>query len=156
MNTVIQTYARRLVVVVLALTVAGCGFSRVLADWKIDQLCKQDGGVKVFEKDVPPKAILLSDGKLDMRRLFHSRITEPYRLIDTTTTVQSGEPSVSRTETRLVRTRDQFLLGTAVSYYRPTDSLGAFSFFRSHYRCPEQDSAHALVDGVFGVEGAWR
>lgn len=140
----------------LALLVGGCGFGRVLADLKIYWMCKQDGGVKVFEKDAPPKELLLPDGKFDSRRIANSTSADSYYAIESHQTLQTGEPSVHRTETRVVRRRDRALLGSAISYYRPTDSLGAFSLFPTHYRCPEEAGLHSLIESVFGVEAAWR
>ena len=152
MNTVIQTYAKRLVAVVLALTVSGCGFSRVLADWKIDQLCKQDGGVKVFEKDVAPKEFLWPNGRIKAGEIALAKAPRSYYVESASKSIQIGEPAIVRIEHHLYRQRDARLLGTAVTYIRQVDTLGAFSPFRSSYTCPENGAFRNLLEVVFDVE----
>ena len=152
MNTVIQTYAKRLVAVVLALTVSGCGFSRVLADWKIDQLCKQDGGVKVFEKDVAPKEFLWPNGRVNVGELGRAKPGQQYFIVRQSIAIQSGQPTIYRIEEQLLRTSDKKHLGTAVTYIRPVDDLGPYSPFRSNYTCRDSVALRPMVEAVFGVE----
>ncbi len=43
---------------VLAPLLGGCGFDVMYADWKVDRLCKVDGGIKVFMKAAAPMRLM--------------------------------------------------------------------------------------------------
>jgi len=49
-----------------AALLGGCGLDVMYADWKVDQLCKKDGGVKVFVTDNPPAEFRNADGNVDL------------------------------------------------------------------------------------------
>lgn len=136
----------------LALLVGGCGFGRVLADLKIYWMCKQDGGIHVLEKEVPPPEVLRPNGTIHIGELQLVRPGQPYLVRSQSKTIQIGQPTILRIEDRLYRNKDNKLLGTAVTYLRPVDDLGPFSPFSRNYVCPDGGALRMLVKAIFGVE----
>jgi len=116
------------------------------AERLVDELCRVDGGVKVYEVvEVPPAAS--GKGKpMDVPfKRFRKKGDEFYSVM-TVKDIRghSGSSDVSaltvyRTEIGIYRAKDDKLLGTAVGYAR----RGGDPFWQFHpssYRCPENQN----------------
>jgi hypothetical protein len=123
-------------VVALVLTVMLAGCERYSLDRQMEELCKKDGGVTVYEKvSLPahhwdwanrvtlgmPSLDLAADENRDMRS--QDIADGQYQLITDRLTLKDGDPMkgqgvLARTEQRVVRTKDNKVLGVAVSYGR--------------------------------------
>ena len=132
-----------------ALLLSGCGLDVMYADWKVDQLCKKDGGVKVFVTDSPPAEFRKPDGNIDLNELERAKPGQTYYLTGSWTTVKSDDPRIVRSETNLVRGRDQVVLGTSVAYFRPIQNAGVPFFSRESHICPQSGALNPLVERVF-------
>lgn len=132
-----------------AALLGGCGLDVMYADWKVDQLCKKDGGVKVFVTDNPPAEFLKADGNVDLYELERAKPGQNYYLTRTGTTIKRGDPEIVRSEVRLVRNLDNVVLGISVAYIRPTQNIGVPFFHREGYICPERGNLTPLVESVF-------
>ena len=132
-----------------AALLGGCGLDVMYADWKVDQLCKKDGGVKVFVTDNPPAEFRNADGNVDLDALQRAKPGQAYFLARRWTQVRPTEPEITRLEIRLIRQRDEALLGTSVVYIRPIQNVGVPFLHREGYSCPEPDDLKRLIEAVF-------
>lgn len=142
---------RVVVVAMLAALLSGCGLDLLLADRKVDELCKKDGGVKVYVREPAPPALLQADGKVDIHALMNPKPGQSHVLKYTSTDVQTGEPYIYRSEYRLFRSVDNTLMGVAVTYDRRAQNLGIPFLARAPYSCPSSDQMVALVERAFNV-----
>ena len=140
---------RSIVTVACALSLAGCGLDVMYADWKVDRLCKHDGGVKVFETDSPPTNLRKADGNIDLEALQDAKPGASYYLVVESTLVQATEPEIRRLEERLVRGRDGAVLGSSVVYLRANAHAGIPFSSRRGRVCPDSSSLARLTRAVF-------
>lgn len=134
---------------VLAPLLGGCGFDVMYADWKVDRLCKVDGGIKVFMKAAAPKELKRADGAIDLLKLQRAKSDQPFYLVIDSHSIEPKDPSIVRLEHRLFRKQDSLLLGTAVVYIRPQQHQGIPFLHRDGHSCPSEDVLSQLVDSVF-------
>ena len=140
---------RSIVTAACAFSLAGCGLDVMYADWKVDRLCKQDGGVKVFETDSPPAEFRMPDGNVNLDLLQRAGPDKSYYVVYNWTVIEPKDPTVSRSEIKLFRSADKKLLGVAVSYIRPMQNVGVPLLHRRGYRCPPNAGLLDLTAGVF-------
>ena len=129
--------------ILVALLASGCigdSPSQLYWDSKIKDMCKQDGGARVFERVVLGKkqmATLFNQfGKLSPPLETDTKRTAPIVLRYTTTYIRRGDPEVRRVEMALVRKSDGKVLGTLVTYHRVGGDI--FALHPSYYSCPER------------------
>jgi len=139
------------VVAMLAALLSGCGLDLLLADWKVDRLCKKDGGVKVYVREPAPPALLQADGKVDIRALMYPKPGQSHIMKYIRTEVQSGDPHIFRSEVQLFRSSDNVLMGTAVTYNRGAQNLGIPFLARGPYSCPQTNQAAELLKIAFSL-----
>ncbi len=140
---------RSIIAVAGAFSLAGCGLDVMYADWKVDRLCKQDGGVKVFETDSPPAEFRKPDGNVNLDLLQRAGPDQSYYVVYNWTVIEPKDPTVSRLEIKLFRTADKKLLGAAVSYIRPMQNVGVPFLHQRGYTCPPNAGLLYLTTGVF-------
>lgn len=140
---------RSIFVTVCTLLLAGCGLDVMYADWKVDRLCKQDGGVKVFETDSPPAEFRMSDGNVDLDALQRAKPGQSYYLVHKWTAIKSDDPTISRLQIELLRGADKKLLGMTVSYIRPMQQIGVPFLHRRGHTCPVNAHLSDLTAEVF-------
>lgn len=137
------------------LWLSGC--EKYELDRRMEELCKKDGGIRVYE------TVKLSASMFDQNgdpfpgwrgRPDEERLGKEYRLVRTTTILKDGEPmrgqgQLSRYEYRTVRLADQKILGEAVSYGRSGGDFLAVGHFTSK-GCPEKLGVPtSLIQAVF-------
>ena len=127
----------------------GCGLDVMYADWKVDQLCKKDGGVKVFVTDNPPAEFLMADGNVDLEALHRAKPDRSYYLVYRSEVIKFDDPAIRRFEVNLFRGRDGRLLGSSVVYIRPMQNIGVPFFHRDAHSCPAPRDLERLIAGVF-------
>ncbi len=132
-----------------AALLAGCGLDVMYADWKVDRLCKNDGGVKVFITDKPPEEFKRQDGNLDLEALQRATPEQSFYLKRADTRIEPGEPSIVRSVLHVYRHRDHALMGTSVVYIRPALNTGVPLMSRKGYSCPDPADLGRLVEAVF-------
>jgi hypothetical protein len=140
---------RSIVTVACALSLAGCGLDVMYADWKVDRLCKQDGGVKVFETDSPPAEFRMPDGNVNLDALQRAKPEQSYYVVHNWTVIKPNDPTISRLQIELIRGSDKKLLGTTVEYIRPMQNVGVPFLHRRGYICPANAGLPDLSASVF-------
>lgn len=137
---------------VLAISLSGCGLDVLYADWKVDGLCKEDGGITVYVRDVLPAELKSATGEIDFRALERSTDRDPYYLLTESRAMEARDPVIRRFEFRLMRQRDGQTLGKAVLYMRPTQNVGVPVFHQKAHVCPSDNVAGKLAAAVFSNE----
>ena len=132
-----------------ALLLGGCGLDVMYADWRVDRLCKQDGGVKVFETDRLPAEFRMPDGNVDIEALYRAKPGRSFHLVHKWKAIKSDDPTITRLQIELVRGSDTKILGTAVSYIRPMQNIGVPFLHRQGHACPANARLLDLTTGVF-------
>ena len=128
---------------------SGCGLDLIYVDWKLNKLCAQDGGVKVFITDKPPEYLKMPDGNVDLAMLQGAKPGQPYYLLRNVNQFEVLGSAVKRIETRLIRQSDATVLGLATYYVRPTENVGVPILSRHGYSCPKDADLLQLVSGIF-------
>ncbi len=135
---------------VLAPLLGGCGFDVMYADWKVNRLCKVDGGVTVFAQEALPEYLRRENGEIDLRALARTTDRDPIYLVSTDTTIEPRDPTILRFEYRMMRKRDGAVLGKYVMYLRPNQNTGIPLMHRNAYFCPSAKAVGTLATAVFG------
>lgn len=137
--------------VALAASLGGCGFDVIYADWKVDQLCKADGGTKIFVQAKAPTEILKSNGGADLDALLRGMTDKPYYIANALTDIKVEDPRIFRSEYGLYRRADNLLMGTTVVYHRAGQNTSIPLLARRPYKCPPGSELGQLIEGVFGI-----
>ena len=132
------------------------GCEKFALDRQMEELCEQDGGIKVYE------TIALPVSKFDQwgdpfpgwrGRPRESRFGADFSYVVETTYLKKGEPlqgsgRLDRTTEKIFRVSDGKLIGQATSYGRSGGDFIAFSHPTSK-SCPENQSESDLIRSVF-------
>ena len=131
----------------LLLLLLSCSEKYVL-DWKMAQLCKKDGGLKIYEKAKLPAERFDENGRIkeligpNGRLVTWQKSFEPdYKIESSRLTIKDGEPvkgqgKLYRVEDRLIRNSDGKLMAASVYYGR----IGGDFFYIDHFSsngCPK-------------------
>ncbi|MBK6805560.1 MAG: hypothetical protein IPG84_12185 [Betaproteobacteria bacterium] len=99
----------------------------IYVDWKLNKLCAEDGGVKVFITDKPPEYLKMPDGNVDLAMLQGAKPGQPYYLLRNVKQFEVLGSAVKRIETRLIRQSDATALGLSLAMFdRPRTSASRF------------------------------
>lgn len=139
---------------VVGLALAGC--EKFALDRQMEELCKKDGGVKVYETvTLPPEMFdQWGDPFPGWRgRKPEDRLGSDYRYVVARTYLKSGDPlkgegRLTRYSVTIQRNADGKLLGEAISYGRSGGDLIAYAHPTSK-SCPAEQSESDLIRTVF-------
>ena len=146
---------RYLIAGALLLLLLSCSEKYVL-DWKMAQLCKKDGGLKIYEKATLPADRFDKDGKV--KRMLQpnglavdwDKNFEPYYRVESSDFVyKEGDPvkgqgRLYRAEHRLIRNSDNKVVAISVRYGR----MGGDFIYIDHFSskgCPETGGSLSLA-----------
>lgn len=138
--------------VVIALVVFFEGRKAYL-DYQVRELCAKDGGATIFE------TVTLSEDKFDKFNNIKIPVraaalaNEPYFYEKNTYYYKQGNPEMWRSEVRIVRARDEKLIGIEVRYVRRGGDFPG-PMHESSFGCPTLGSDLGLERKVFikGIE----
>lgn len=137
---------------VMTLSLSACGFDVMYADWKVDRLCKVDGGNTIYSHDVLPDSLLLANGNIDVMSMERGEERASHYLKYNSTEIEYRDPSITRLEGLLIRRRDGEVLGKSVVYIRPMQNTGIPLLHRSAHSCPPDGPITGMVYAVFQRE----
>lgn len=103
------------VLLTVALMLSGCEQARV--DAQMEELCKRDGGIKIYEKISLPKEDFDQGG---VPTLFNgwNQTQSGYMFVSKFEEIKSSKPTLSKTTASIIRERDGKALGTYIYYTR--------------------------------------
>jgi len=114
--------ARAVIAMVVALFLAGCGsIQATYWDARIDELCRKDGGVTVYERVTMTAEEQKRLGGVGRSIPLPTRQVAPPNapyIAEETTTWLSRNPDVFRSESLIVRTSDKKVLSRQINYSR--------------------------------------
>jgi hypothetical protein len=126
------------------------GGQTIYYDMEVNRLCKQDGGVKVYEQvKLPPNEyeqyaktnwILPGEARVTAEHEYHVESDIQY--------LKRGNPSIWRSHHRLIRRSDRKLLGESIMYARSGGDLPG-PWHPSSFKCPEPTERPSLAISVF-------
>lgn len=138
----------------VGLLIAGC--EKYVLDRQMEDLCKKDGGVKIYETVVlPPESFdqwgdpfpgwrgRTSEERLGLQYQYEWKIIDIKK-----GDALKGEGELKRFEVRIFRRSDGRLLGEGVSFARSGGDLIAFAHPTSR-SCPESQSESDVIRRVF-------
>jgi len=148
-----QTFAKNLFFTLLLAGVwpllIGC--EKIQLDERVSQLCRQDGGVRVYE------TVKLSAGEFDrygvvrVPREKDAKGMDAYFYEQDVHYYLKGNPELWRLNFRIVRRADKKVLGEATSYARSGGDLPG-PWHESSFGCPERSDISDLKRQVFVLE----
>lgn len=141
---------------IAALVTLMVGCEKFALDRQMEELCKKDGGVRIYE------TVTLSPEMFDGRgdpfpgwrgRKLEDRVGSEYRYSWEIEYLKAGDPlkgegRLDRIVTTIHRKADGKLMGEAVSYGRSGGDFIAYAHPTSN-SCPKQQSESDLIRGVF-------
>jgi len=147
------------VLLIASVLLSGC--EKIALDRRMEELCKKDGGVKVFETvTLPPEMFdQWGDPFPGWRgRKQEDRLGPEYRYVDETIYLKKGDPfkgegRLDRNSVRIYRRADGKLLGEAVSYGRSGGDFIAYAHPTSR-SCPTYETDKEwVIKSVFLKKG---
>jgi hypothetical protein len=151
-KTVISRLSVARVLLLVPLILGGCSRGAE-ADRTIRALCRKDGGLKVFETVVIPRAQFdrygMPTGTEVHDPQIPGRLDPRYEFTSKTQVIRSGEPTLSKNTQKITRKSDGKVLGEQILYARtPTGSFfgNLLGMHSQGLVCPDPES---LVLRVF-------
>lgn len=164
--TSIATLAQIKIVMIgmLGVTLMLTGCEKFALDRQMEELCKKDGGVKVYETVTLPASMFDQWGDpfpgwraKVLQGKPEERLGSEYRYVVNRIHLKNGDPlegegRLDRTSERIYRRADGKLMGEAVSYGRSGGDFIAYAHFTSK-SCPATQSESDLIRSVFITKG---
>jgi hypothetical protein len=143
------------VVILLALSTAGCERAKTRLDREVDRLCAIDGGVHIYETVKLPKENFGPDGEVfpHFKGLppENGRYGELYYETLEQTTLVGGDPSLTKSTIRFIRRSDGKVLAKEINYARGGGDLPGPWNATAHQCKQVLEPKHSLVS-VFLME----
>jgi hypothetical protein len=161
LTRLVDSSLTRLVVVVTFAALALSGCEKFALDRQMEELCKKDGGVKVYETVTLPPDMFdqWGDPFPGWRgRPLEERLGSAYRYVVETVYLKQGDPlkgegQLRRTSERIYRRSDGKLIGEAISYGRSGGDFIVYAHPTSNH-CPiYQSDSEGLIKSVFRKKG---
>lgn len=146
-------------VLVIPTLVAGCmGYvpgRQSYWDDKVKEFCGRDGGVKIFEKllltESDVELLGKVDGKIDVPIKQLAKSNAPAYAELRITNIHEGTPSVTRTESMIIRRADQAVIARWIVYSRFGGDFPSPAH-PSAFRCPDFKKIASDLQPMFVVE----
>ena len=141
---------RTLIAVIFLLAVAtGCATAlKSELDAEVKRLCAIDGGVHVYETVELPPEKFDRYGHVKIPTKEEAKLNDKYYSDWMVHYYRRGNPEFWRSEIRIIRARDQKVLGSSVSYSRRGGDLPS-PMHESSFTCPEIGSQRDLDEAIF-------
>ncbi|MBZ0132965.1 MAG: hypothetical protein K8F53_10175 [Rhodocyclaceae bacterium] len=123
------------------------GGRKVYYDAEVNRMCREDGGVKVYEQVKLPPEKFDKYGVVRIPSRQDAKPDDEYYYDNETTYLQIGNPSLRRSHTRVVMRSNGKVLGEAISYHRVGGDLPG-PWHPSSFACPKPGDL-GLEKGIF-------
>lgn len=145
----------------IVVSCTGCSTIRkAYWDYRVDELCKKDGGVKIYEKSVIrksdyPDIKLTSSGEIIFPSKIKATSKDPFYYVSYTEYIKNGSLDVMKHGQSIFRSSDNKLMGTYISYGRRG---GDFLFFEgpfhpSSYSCKDTEKNVKDFSSIVTIQG---
>lgn len=114
-------------VLLLLLAVAFFEGRKAYWDYRVQEMCEKDGGVKVYERVPLPKKYLNRDGQIKIPFEAHATTDDEFFIRTSRIPIVDGYLSVGKHQTQLYRTADKRLIAEIVSYGRGGGDFPSFA-----------------------------
>lgn len=104
-------------------------------DWRVEQMCAVDGGVKVYETVRLPAERFDNYGNIGIQNRQYARPTDQYYFETEEKYLRAGNPTLIRSVTRIIRRSDRKVLGESTRYGRGGGDLPG-PWHPSTFDCP--------------------
>ncbi|MBM3358987.1 MAG: hypothetical protein FJY54_14835 [Betaproteobacteria bacterium] len=121
------------------------GGRTIYYDMEVNRLCKQDGGVKVYEQVKLPAERFDKWGNVGVPNKRHAKPSDDYYFETEIRYLRTGNPSLQRASTVLVRRSDGKVLGESVRYGRGGGDLPG-PWHGSSFSCPSIGEAEGSLE----------
>lgn len=135
------------IVAVLLISVGYYEGRKAYWDAKVEEMCRKDGGVKVYERvKISGKESELLWGKAGLPLPTVSTRTElPYFWEQADTTLRNANPNIVRAQTMVKRRSDGKVLGVSVQYWRSGGDLPTGISEATSFICPKHVALSSRV-----------
>lgn len=140
-------------VVLVVLVVAFYEGRKAYWDYRVQEMCEKDGGIKVYKTIGLPPSKLNEWGQPNFYRPANGKdaLGDDYVFLSEIKYYRKADPQVARYHIQVVQRRDGSLLGESVSYGRgggdaPTPAYG------SSYHCPDEYGDIPLLTRIFNKD----
>lgn len=144
-------------VVLVVIAFLFCEANKAYWDYKVMEMCEEDGGVTVFEKvEISktdyPNIRVTSKNSLILPSEKNVKLGYPFFYRYNINIIRQGFVNVTRHEQLIVRNRDGKILSKHISYGR---SGGDFptGFHPSHFLCGSDENVLKLLKSVITIKG---
>ncbi len=137
---------RVVVFISLSILVAGC--EKATLDAQVRELCKQDGGIKVYEVVAVPSNRFDAYGSVYVPHEKTAKPSDDFYYAREVTYYRRGNPEMWRSHSRVYRRSDNKLLGEAVHYARRGGDMPG-PWHPSSFACPAHADITDLTRKVF-------
>lgn len=117
-------------------------------DNKVLELCKKDGGVKVYEKVELDRDLLDKKGRISIPHKKNGPLGSKYYYEYSQSYVKQDNPKITRFNYRVIRSSDKKILGESISYTRSGGGLPG-PWHGSKFTCPDPMEMPGVEDMVF-------
>ncbi len=136
-----------LVALVVAFTLSGC--EQAVVDAQMEVLCKQDGGMKIYEKVVLPKDQFTKYGSAPFFFEGWGKSGGLYQFVDEFEQIRPNKPSLSKFKFIVIRKTDNKILGTYVHYQRIGGDVLPRLGPDSSSNCPPKTDSDVFLKNIF-------
>ena len=120
-------------------------------DAKVRELCAIDGGVKVYETVALTPDLIDKFGRIRIPSESKARVSDLYIRRMKTEQLRDKNPSLTRTEFKIIRCSDGKVLGKSVGYGRSGGGISG-PWESSYFLCPDPTSSFGLSTSIFVKE----
>lgn len=122
---------------------------KVYWDRRVDNMCQEDGGVKIYERATLPSKYITNEGIVRIPFESHATQEDEYYLRIIRTPIVSGYLSVGKHQTQVIRTKDMKILAEVVSYGRGGGDIPTFSHPSYHSCKTDNNPIDSMIQQVF-------
>lgn len=127
---------------------AGCLREKDRLDAQVREMCAKDGGMKVYEQVRVPVDRFNDFGQIRVPFKSVAKVIDEYFYESETVYFRKGNPSMRRSNVKLIRSDDLKVLGEVVSYHRVGGDFPG-PWHESSQSCPENVNEVELAKLIF-------